>query len=110
MSLLRIQEIGTPAEFVTTDSTYDETTDDHTGFEEIIVRGHVSMLGDDLAIYRKLSLTIDQTVTLLFIPDVVDDEPAMGSKIMWNDVMRVVRHIQHFRPSGHAIGAKVIVS
>jgi hypothetical protein len=109
-SLRRIQQLGTPVEFVRQLSDYDETTDTYTNDRIIVVKGHAVELDGDAIEYRDYNLAEKNPVTLFFIPDTIDDEPVLESQIKWANKVRTVRFVFPFRPSGHGIGAKVIAT
>jgi len=109
-SLRRIKQLGTPVEFVRQLSDYDETTDTYTNDRLIVVKGHAVELDGDAIEYREQNLTEKNPVTLFFIPNTIDDEPALESQIQWANKMRTVRFVFPFRPSGYGIGAKVIAT
>ena len=109
-SLRRIQQLGIPVEFVRQLADYDETTDTYTNDRISVVKGHAVELEGDAIEYRQQNLIEKNPVTLFFIPDTIDDEPALESQINWANKMRTVRFVFPFRPSGHGIGAKVIAT
>jgi len=108
--LRRMLEIGTPVEFVQNLSDYDETTDLHSNNRMVVIKGHAVELDGDAILYREMSLTKKDPVTLFFMPNTIDEEPDLGAQVEWDGKIRIVKHAELIRPSGHGIGAKVVVT
>ncbi len=108
--LRRMLEIGTPVEFTLEVSDYVAATDTFTNERLLVVKGHAAQLDGDPIEYTDLGLIKKDPVTLIFIPDDLDDEPDLESQLTWAGKVRTVKKVFPFRPSGRGIGAKVIVA
>ena len=109
--LRRMLQVGVPVTFTKeTPGAYNASADTYSTPTTSSVVGRGVQLCDDAIELRAAGLTVGESVTILFIPDTIGDEPELLSQLTWHGLVRTVRLMHPFRPDGNSIGTKVVLS
>lgn len=100
---------GQDVTFTYQTSTYDPTTDDNSAPSTFEVAGRAVNIDSDPKQFAELNLSIEEALTLFFIPEGVGQYPPQLSTVIWDGTVRKVRAVTPIRPTGIVIAAKVVL-
>lgn len=110
LNRLKTSTVGFAVQFIEDEYEHDETTDKITDVESVSVAGYAALLDNDPTTLREMSLVESDPVTLLFVPNVIGQRPAVHSQVTLTGKVRTVRSVTPVRPSNVFIAGKVVAA
>jgi hypothetical protein len=89
--------------------TYDPGSDTWTGSSKSTVEGFAIEVPGDPDEYEALRLTLQNPITLQFVPTTFNTSPAQGQTLVWAGLKRTVKSVRHVRPAQETIAARVVL-
>jgi hypothetical protein len=89
---------------------YDADTDTEGSPVVSTVSGFAAQDKGDADRYAALGLTEVSARTLIFVPDLIGQKPALNATVMWEAATYTVKSVNPIAPGGSAFASSVVVS